>query len=162
MERQCGDKDHRLKKKASLDNVSRDSVPSQTHNLRGQVSRDYRKMGYVVKIMNDIKAEWKDKQKDLQEIGLSQKESNLLYIENRKLAILDRIKAQGGPFSSAEEIGNYLLTTDDSLKTKINHMRNKLTYARDTSSSLPKNSPVLRIMTTERGRRKLLTPEQFI
>ena len=40
-------------------------------------------------------------------------------------------------------------------------MRNKLTYARDTSSSLPKNSQVLRIMTTERGRRKLLTPEQF-
>ena len=57
MERQCGDKDHRLKKKASLDNVSRDSVPSQTHNLRGQVSRDYRKMGHVVKIMDDIKAE---------------------------------------------------------------------------------------------------------
>ena len=57
MERQCGDKDHRLKKKASLDNVSRDSVTSQTHNLRGQVSRDYRKMGHVVKIMDDIKAE---------------------------------------------------------------------------------------------------------
>ena len=71
MERQGGDTDHRLKKKASLDTVSRDSVLSQTHNLRGQVSRNYRKMVNVVKIMDDIEAEWKVKQKDLQEIGFS-------------------------------------------------------------------------------------------
>ena len=48
-------------------------------------------MENVVKIMDDIKAKWKVKQKDLQEIGLNQKESNLLHMENRKLAILDRI-----------------------------------------------------------------------
>ena len=161
MERQCGDTDHRLKKKASLGTVSRDSVLSQTQNLRGQVSRDYRNMGNVVKIMDDMKPEWKVKEKDLQEIGLSQKESNLLHIENRKLAILDRIKAQGGPFSSTEEIENCLLTTDDNLKTKTNRMRDEVTCARDTSSSLPKNNPVFRIMTTEGGRTKLLTPEQF-
>ena len=71
MERQCGDTDHRLIKKVSLDTVSRSSVLSQTHNLRGQVPRHYRKMRNVVKIMDDIKAEWKAKQKDLQENGLS-------------------------------------------------------------------------------------------
>ena len=118
-------------------------------------------MENVVKIMDDIKAKWKVKQKDLQGIGLNQKESNLLHIENRKLAILDRIKAQGCTFSLAEEIDNYLLTTDDNLKTKTNRMRDEVAYARDKSSSLPKNSPVFRIMTTEGGRRKLLTPEQF-
>ena len=162
MERQCGGTDHTLKKKAILDTVSGDIVLSQTHNLRVQVSRDYQKVGNVVKIMDHIKAEWKVKQKDLQEIGLSQKESNLLHIENRKLAILDRVKAQFGPFSSAEEIENCLLTTDDNLKTetKTNRMRDKVTYDTDTFSSLPKNSPVFRIMTTV-GRRKLLTPEQF-
>ena len=58
IERQCGDTDHRLKTIASLDTVSRDNVESQTHNLRGQVSRDYRKMGNVVKIMDDLKEEW--------------------------------------------------------------------------------------------------------
>ena len=63
--------------------------------------------------MDDIKAEQKVKQKDLQEIGLSRKEINLFHIENRKSAILDRIKAQSGPFSSGEEIDNYLLTIDD-------------------------------------------------
>ena len=101
--------------------------------------------------MDHIKAEWQVKQKDLQEIGLSRKESNLLHIEDKKLAFLDRIEAQGGPFSSAEEIQNSLLTTDDDLKTetKTNCMRDKVTYATDTSSSLPKNSPVFRIMTTE-------------
>ena len=123
------------------------------------VSKDYPKMENVVKIMDDIKAEWKVKQKDLLEIGLSRKENKLLHTENRKLAFLDRIKAQGGPFSSAKEIDNYLLTTNDNLKTKTNRMRDEVTYVRDTSSSLPKNSPVFRIMTTEGGRRKLLTPE---
>ena len=112
MERQCGGTDHTLKKKASLDTVSGDIVLSQTHNLRGQVSRDYQKMGNVVKIMDHIKAEWKVKQKGPQEIGLSRKDSNLLHIENKKLAILDRIKSQGGPFSSAEEIENCLTTED--------------------------------------------------
>ena len=123
MERQCGGTDHTLKKKASLDTVSGDIVLSQTHNLRGQVSRDYQKMGNGVKIMDQIKLEWKVKQKDLQEIGLSRKDSNLLLIENKKLAILDRTKAQGGPFSSAEEIEN-CLTTEDKLKTetKTNRM----------------------------------------
>ena len=123
MERQCGGTDHTLKKKASLDTVSGDIVLSQTHNLRGQVSKDYQKMGNVVKIMDHIKLEWKVKQKDLQEIGLSRKDSNLLLIENKKLAILDRTKAQGGPFSSAEEIEN-CLTTEDKLKTetKTNRM----------------------------------------
>ena len=57
------------------------------------MSRDYRKMGNVVKIMDHVKAEWKVKQKDLQEIGHSQKEGNLLQIENRKLATLDQVKA---------------------------------------------------------------------
>ena len=114
-------------------------------------------MGNLVKIIDDIKAKWKVKQKDLQEINLN----NLLHVEKRKLANLDSIRAQGGPFSSAEEIDNYLLTTDDNLKTKTNLMRDKVTYARDTSSSLPKNSPVFRIITTEGGKRKLPTPEQF-
>ena len=114
-------------------------------------------MGNLVKIIDDIKAKWKVKQKDLQEINLN----NLLHIEKRKLANLDRIRAQSGPFSSAEEIDNYLLTTDDNLKTKTNRMRDEVTYARDTSSSLPKNSPVFRIITTEGGKRKLPTPEQF-
>ena len=57
------------------------------------MSRDYRKMGNVVKIMDPVKAEWKVKQKDLHEIGHSQKEGNLLQIENRKLATLDKVKA---------------------------------------------------------------------
>ena len=57
------------------------------------MSRDYRKMGNVVKIMDHVKAEWKVKQKDLQEVGHSQKEGNLLQIENRKLTTLDKVKA---------------------------------------------------------------------
>ena len=118
-------------------------------------------MGSGVKVMDDIKAEWKVKHKDLQEIELSRKKVICSTLKTGKLAILDRIKAQGVPLSSAEEIDNYLLTTDNNLKTKTNSMKDEVTYDRDTSSSLPKNSPVFRMMTKEGGIRKLLTPEQF-
>ena len=37
MKRQCGDTNHRLKKKASLDTVYRDSVLSQTQSLRSGI-----------------------------------------------------------------------------------------------------------------------------
>ena len=56
MERHCANTDHRLKKK-DLDSASRDSPLSQTHSLGDQVSRDYQKIGNVVKIIDDIKAE---------------------------------------------------------------------------------------------------------
>ena len=73
IKRQYGDTDHRLKKKASLDTASRDSALSQTHNPRGHVSRNYQKMGNVVKIIDDIKAEWKIKQRIYRRLDIAKK-----------------------------------------------------------------------------------------
>ena len=68
---------------------------------------------------------------------------------------------QGGPFTTAEHVDAYLETTKDDYKSKTSRMRDEVTYARDTSSSLPRNSNLFRIMGKEAGKRKLLTPEQF-
>ncbi|CAM1331741.1 Uncharacterised protein g10665 [Pycnogonum litorale] len=161
MERQCGDTDQRLKKKAKLDAVATGTVLKETSNLRTNVTSEYRTMGSVVKLMDEIKFQWKHRQEELQVIGLSKKEANNLRVENRKLNILDRLKSQGGPFTSEEEINDYLKTTQDSSKEMSHRMRDEVTYARDTSLSLPKSSVVFRIFSTDGGKRKMLTPEQF-
>ena len=74
MERQCGDTDHRLKKKSSLDVVTRGTILKHTSNLRGDVpSSEFRKMGPVVEILTEIKLEWNARQKELLSIGLQKK-----------------------------------------------------------------------------------------
>lgn len=161
MERQCGDTDQRLKKKASLDPVARGTVLKETSKLRTNINSDFRKMGSVVKQLDEIKFKWKLRQQELQAVGLSKKEANNLRIENRKLNILEKLKTQGGPFTSEEEISAYLSTTKDDYKLKSQRMRDEVTYARDTSLSLPKSSPVFHIFSTEGGKRRMLSPEQF-
>ena len=93
MERQCGDTDHRLKKKFSMDAVTRGTVLKQTCNLRGSVpSGEFRKIFPVVQEIAEIKLEWNTRQKELQSIGLDKREANLLQVENIKLSIVDKLK----------------------------------------------------------------------
>ncbi len=96
MERQCGDTDHRLKKKPNLGTVSRGSILKQTTELRKKdTSCDFRKMGTVV----SVTADWSKRQHELRSAGPSKKEATLHHVENRKLNILDSLKAKGGPFT---------------------------------------------------------------
>ena len=152
IERQCGDTDHRLKKKFSMDAVTRGTVLKQTCNLRGSVpSGEFRKIFPVVQEIAEIKLEWNTKQK----------EANLLQVENRKLNILDKLKKQGGPFTSDEQIQTYLDNSKDPSKVKLNRMKDEVTYARDTCSSLPKSNPIFKIYNTQGRKRTMLTPEEF-
>ena len=67
--------------------------------------------------------------------------------------ILESLKGDGGPFTSSEQIDEYLKCKKD-VKTKSNQLHNEVVYARDTSSSLPKSNPVFRIFTTENKKKK--------
>lgn len=160
MERQCGDTDQRLKKKPNIETVSRGTILKETQSLRKEVSSQYRSLESVVKVMDEIKATWKERQLELEIVGLTKKEAYNLHIENRKLNILESLKGDGGPFTSSEQIDEYLKCKKD-VKTKSNRLRNEVVYARDTSSSLPKSNPVFRIFTTENKKRKMLTVDQF-
>ena len=40
--------------------------------------------------------------------SLTQKEEQRLRVENRKINILERLRAQGGPFISSDEVDAYL------------------------------------------------------
>ena len=118
-------------------------------------------MGPIVKILAKIKFQWIERQKELQTYGLTKKEADLLKIENRKLNILDKLKSQGGPFTSDEQVQKYLDNSKDSTKEKLSRMKDEVTYARDTCSSLPKSNPIFRIMKTQGTTRRMLTSEEF-
>ena len=92
---------------------------------------------------------------------MDKKEAKLLNIENRKLKILDKLKLRNGPFTSEEEVQDYLDNSKDSPKDKLSRMKDEVTYARDTCSSLPKSSPIFRIYNTQGRKRTLLTPDEY-
>ena len=82
-------------------------------------------------------------------------------MEQRKLDILDRLKAQDGPFTCTEEVDEYLISKRFSDNEKQKRMRDEITYARDTSLSLPRASPLFKIYDTTVTPRRLFTAEQF-
>ena len=164
-ERQCGDADHRLKKKVSLPTISRGMILKQTSKLR-ESNPDhgkFRKMGPVVKIIEEIHSEWSEKQESLREADLTKEQAKKHHVDQRKLNILDRLKQVGGPFTNAEEVYAYLCLKNADPKTKQKRLRDEITYTRDTSSSLPRSHELFKVMQVDprTKRRRLKTAEEF-
>ena len=162
-ERELGGADNRLKKKGSLNAVSRDILLDRTAHLRkDNPDCDFTKVKpSTVKRIKQIKIRWKERQEQCKAEALTEKEEQRLRVDNRKINILERLRAQGGPFVSADEVEVYLAdpTTED--KVKASRMRDEVTYARDTNTALPKVHPVFKIMNTNVTPRRLLTPREF-
>lgn len=164
LERECGDHDHRLKKKGSLSTVSRGNILKKTTKLRDEAANpsEFRKMGNVVKVIENLEAEWNQKQQSLREVGLSKKEAQKLNVDQRKLIILEKLKLAGGPFTSAEQIDSYLEIEKDQ-KVAQKRLREEVTYARDTSTSLPRVHQLFKMMSVDKTtrKRKLLSATDF-
>ena len=78
--------------------------------------------------------------------GSDEKREDALIKERKRTAILQKLKEQGGPFTSAEEADDYLADLDDlNMKEKQKRMKLEITYARDTSTLLPKADPLFKI-----------------
>ena len=94
-------------------------------------------------------------------LSLTKKEEKAWLMEQRKLDILDELKEEGGPFTCSEQVDEYLLCSKIGADKKAKRMRNEVTYARDTSVSVPRSSPYFRIFNTSIKPRRLLTAEEF-
>jgi hypothetical protein len=165
MERQCGQADNRLKKKPRLETVSRDIILKRTQMLRDIDDNPsfFRTMNSAVDKLKEIKAEWDKRQQELREIGLSKKESESLRVEQRKNVILARLKLVGGPFTDDKEVDEYIINEPDLAAAKC-RMRDEVTFARDTSRSLPRNTcPLFKMMSIDKvtGKRRLKTGAEF-
>ena len=64
--------------------------------------------------------------------------------EQKKLGLLEELKETGGPFTSAEQVEMFLESPLDE-KDKKKRMKMEITYARDSTTLLPKVDPLFRI-----------------
>ena len=163
LERECGDHDNRLLKKCNISTVSRDNILKQCTSLRDENSESFRACSAKVNAIKKIKNEWKERQAELKEAGLSAKESAQLKKENRKLKILEELKAEGGPFTNAESIETYIARDDISEEEQQKRMKNEVTFARESTRSIPAAALLFRIMKTDSqtNKRRTLTAAEF-
>ena len=106
---------------------------------------EFLKYRNFVKPFNNLVSDWNNKQSELEEAGLHKKESVSLATEKRKNGDLQKLKAQGGPMTTPEEVD--LLLNDDSLTDveKLDRLYIEARYARDTTFLLPKSSSIFRL-----------------
>ena len=63
--------------------------------------------------------------------GSDEKREEAMVYELKKIASLQKLKEQGGPFTSAEEVDAYLGDLDDAnMKKKQKRMKLEISYAR--------------------------------
>ena len=120
-------------------------------------------MEFVVKILEEIQSEWTSKQESLRKAGLSRKETQKVHVDQRKFAILERLKQVGGPFCSTEEIDTFLNNYKGDKGQSQKRMRDEITYARHTSTSFPRQHHLFKIMSTDpmAKKRRIKSPEEF-
>lgn len=107
--RECGDHDKRLIKKCNISTVSRDNIINKCTDLLDESSESFKaSLAKKVKAIKEIKKQWNDRQTKLKGAGLSAKESMQLAKENRKIKFLNILKKDSRPFTSAEEIDEYM------------------------------------------------------
>ena len=123
---------------------------------------EFRAMGSAVEKLKAIRKDWNARQENLQILGLTKKKSESLKLEKNKITILAKLKEDGGPFTSAEEVDTYMDNLNDK-RAGQSRMRDELTFARDSSRSIPRTSPFFRIMIKDigTGKRRLKTATEF-
>ena len=100
-----------------------------------------------VKAIKEVKIEWRKKVKEHQENKYSEKERIRLKDESIKYDLLSSLKKEtlSGPFTSPEEIENYINNSDEEKNLRNIRMYNEVKYARMTSTSLKPTNAVFRL-----------------
>ena len=60
---------------------------------------------------------------------------------------MEKLKAEKGPFTSAEEVQEYM-SSNASPKVKQNRLKREMQFARNSSTTLPKVDPLFKIQVT--------------
>ena len=163
MENACGKVGHRTKKNRHLEATSRSIIIQGTTALRekfGGTFRSYRQATLEVK---EAKTIYSKKQVQIAGEKMTTKQMNNLKIEGRLVQQVGMLKEWGGPFTSSQEIDDFLNSKDIDGKVKVKRMKTEVMHARDTSLSLPKGNAVFRIrsMKLPGHKSRQLTPAEF-
>ena len=126
----------------------------------GGTFRNYRQATLEVK---EAKTIYSKKQEQISGEKMTTKQMNNLKIEGRLVQQVEMLKEWGGPFTSSQEIDDFLNSKDIEEKVKVKRMKTEVMHARDTSLSRPKGNAVFRIrsMKLPGHKSRQLTPAEF-
>ena len=94
--------------------------------------------------------------------GSDSKRELALLQERKKLGLLEDLKEVGGPFTSAEQVDNYLSVATLEEKEKKKRMKMEIQFSRESTTLLPKVDPLFRIRKTlPSGKQRDKTSSEF-
>ena len=96
------------------------------------------------KVFPAIVEAWEKKQELLSKEGLGLKEQQNIVVDQRRNSDLTKLKASGGPFSSSDEVREFV-SSELSEGEKVARLYLEVRYARDSCVSFPKNSDIFRL-----------------
>lgn len=153
MERACGLVDHRLKKLRTLQAVSRSLILARADELRGGKKSEFRGFKEECERKRQLELEWRQETKEKFAKGAEEKQIVAQAKERKRLNMLDCLKGSGGPFTSAEEVEQFLQQPGPE-KDKQQRMKKELQFARESSTTLPACDPMFRIQVTMPNKRR--------
>ena len=146
MERLMGKADYRLHKLRTLPAASRSIVLQKTRALReasqGPSFRTFRK---VVEMKREREVEWNTLVKEKFSSDAEKKQQVAIGQERKRLTMMEDLKECGGPFTNAEEVEKYLGDATSTEKDKQKRLKKELQFARESSTTLPKQDSLFRI-----------------
>ena len=156
MERLMGKSDQRLKKNQTLNAAGRSIILQKTKELRekdGAPSK-YRTFRKQVEARKQLELKWNQKQQERFKSDSEKKQEVALVKERKRLNLLEDLKSFGGPFTNSEEVKAYLDESSIDEKTKQRRLKKEIQFARDSSTTLPKVSPIFKIQVVGQGKKR--------
>lgn len=163
MERLMGKADQRLHKLQSLPAASRSIILKRTQALREtHEGPSFRSFKEAVQLKREKELEW-NKQQDVRfRDDATRKQHAALAQERKRLAMLESLKAKGGPFTNSDEVAQFL---EGKLpeKEKQARMKKEVQFARDSSITLPRTNSLFKIQVSAcaGGKRRDKTSHEF-
>ena len=163
MERLMVTTDYRLQKVRTLAAASRGIVLGKTQELRESNKEiSFRSFRKEVEAKREMELKWNQKQRDRFAEVADMTRTVAIQKERKRLDLLEKLKAEKGPFTSAEEVQEYM-ASDAHPKVKQNRMKREMQFARNSSTTLPKVDPLFKIQVTmDNKKRRDKTALEFV
>ena len=130
---------------------------NKSFDLLNNSNRSFNEFRKQARDIKEIKLEWNEKMKCLQKQGYAEKKVANLKTQQTVIQDLVSLKGLGGPFTSADEIADYLNTEKDE-KAKILRLYTEVRYAKNTSLTLQPNASLFRLRTAKQHK---LTSDEY-
>ena len=112
-------------------------------------------------VLKDLKLTWNKSIEEKFASGASENQALAATKERKRLDLLHKLKAEGGSFTCAEEVNDYMLSKKSALN-KRKQKKLEIQFLRDSSTHLPKTDPLFRIyLSLPNKKRRDKTPQEF-